>query len=91
MIFAGDLVGATGWRGTATVDSGDTFVVVSASAILSGSPVQLTPHQGATMTDSGQDIVLGVDSVVDNTSFLVVTGGGIAPTDDYPFTYLIVR
>ncbi len=91
MIFAGDLVGGSGYRGTSTVLSGTALVTVSASAILSGSAVLLTPHQGASMTDSGQDLVLGVDSVVDNTSFLVVTGAGINPTDDYPFTFLIVR
>ncbi len=83
--------GAPGWRGVSQIDSGLTSVVVSAAAVQSGSPVLFTPHQGATMTDSGQGIVLAVDSVVDNQSFMAVTGGSIAPTDNYPFTYVIMR
>ncbi len=89
MMFTGDLVGGSGYRGASTVASGDAFIVVSASAILSGSPVLFgLSHVTA---NSGQDLALEVDSIVDNTSFLAITEGELAVNEPQPFTYLIVR
>ncbi len=88
-MFVGDLVGGSGYRGSSLVDSGDSFVVVSASAVLSGSPVLFgLTHVTA---NSGQDLAMEVDSIVDNTSFLAITEGELAVNEPQPFTYLIVR
>lgn len=89
--------GAPGWRGMSTIDSAETQVVVSASAVQSGAAISLCIQQmGSTFREpavsSGQNqFTLGVDSIVDNISFMVITAGSLASTDAIPFTYSIVR
>lgn len=67
------LVGTSKWRGTATINSGSTSVVVSASglAVTSLNPPLLS--LGTTTVASHRKLVLSCDSIVTNTSFCIVS------------------
>lgn len=81
-----DLKGAGRWRGIATINSGDSTVTVSAAAVASG----YTPFVslGRTTVASHRDIVLSVNSIVDNTSFMAVASK--ATVDDQEIVYVVI-
>jgi len=80
------LVGRTGWAGTTDIASGDTEVVVTASQVQSGAGLML--GLGITTVASHRDMVVSINSVVDNTSFVVVADK--ATVDTQPVNYILI-
>ena len=69
-VFPG-FVRKSAWGGIATISSGSTTVTVSAAQVKSGSPPLLS--LGATSVASHRKLVLSCNSIVDNTSFAIVS------------------
>jgi hypothetical protein len=80
--ISGDLSGNTGFRGIASIASGDATVTISATAIASGFPVHLFAQ-----SSFGQIIP---SSVVDNVSFMAEAVDGATETGPTIVSYIII-
>lgn len=80
------LIGRTAWSGVTTVVSGAASAVVSASAVKSG--VAILHNLGVTTVASHRALVLSVNSIVDNTSFCVVTNNATVDTQSVVFAII---
>ena len=87
---ASQLIGSTAWRGIATVNSGTTVASVAATAAQSGAVIALSQYMFATAQNSGQSIVLNVQSVRAG-AFEIVCAGSIAPAANMNVAWSIVR
>jgi energy-converting hydrogenase Eha subunit F len=74
--------------GVTTVLSGTASIVVSASGVKSGSPILVSPY-GIASVNSGFSI--GVDSVVNNTSFMVVTARAVNVPAPVTVSWVVIR
>jgi hypothetical protein len=79
--LTGNVTGATGWAGFASFATSDTAITVSATNIASGIAVTLTAQQSV----GG----VYVDSIVDDTSFMVVANDAVPAAVD--ISYIIIR
>lgn len=80
------IVGRATWAGITNVVSGATSVVVSASAVKSG--VAILHNLGVTTVASHRALTLSVNSIVDNTSFCLVTNNATVDTQSVVFTII---
>lgn len=78
--------GAAAWRGVTTIVSGDSTVVISASAATSGYPILLA--LGQTSVASHRDLVLSVSSLVDGISFLAEASGAVVDSQEICYTII---
>ena len=95
-IFRGGVsVTSPGGAGLGQINSGDSTTTVSHRLITSGQPILVTPRAintaSPSFVGSGQGFTLGISSIVENVSMIVVTGGGVATTAPIGFTYWILR
>lgn len=74
--------------GVTTILSGTASVVVSASGVKSGSPILVSPY-GLASVSSGFSV--GVDSVVNNTSFMVVTARNVNTVVPQTVSWVVIR
>ena len=76
--------------GVSQILSGTASAVVSSSIVASGRPVVVTPL-GTTFINSGLNAHLGVNSIVTNTSFMVVTGESKNMVANVGFTWFVLK
>jgi len=92
---SGVSVTSNGGAGLSLIASGDSSVTVSNAFVTSGQPIWLTPRAintaSPSFVGSGQGLTLGVSSIVENTSFMVVTGGGLSTTAPIGFGYWVLK
>ena len=79
------LAGNSKWRGVSQINSGDASVVVSATNIYSGYPIQVTK-----MSSGGNVYGLYVDSVVNGKSMAVACNTGTA-TVPIKFGWMVMK
>ena len=84
--FFDAIKGKSKWTGVSNVVSGGTFVVVSANQISSGQANLL--GLGVTTVASHRDIGLSVNSIVENTSFMIVTDKATVDTQQVVYTLI---
>ena len=95
-VFKGGVsVTTPGGAGLGQINSGDTSTTVSHRIVTSGQPILLTLRAintaSPSFVGSGQGLTLGISSIVENVSMMVVTGGGVATTAPIGFGYWILR
>lgn len=82
--FAGGIGVDSGYATIVRINSGNSSATFSLTGIYSGRPVVLTPMvvnaSSPSFIGSGQNVAIGVNSVVNNVSAMVVTGGTVALT-----------
>jgi len=76
--------------GVGQINSGDASATVSTAAVTSGGGIFLTPVaiSSPSFIGSGQPGI-GVNSIVENTSFMAVTAGGISTTSAIGFRWFL--
>lgn len=88
--FKGGFTFPTRYAGVSQINSGSTTQVVSASGVSSNNkPILITPYVAASGQASSGTPVLSTCSIVAGVSFTVVAVH--APTNNLPFSYLVMR
>lgn len=88
--FKGGITFPSRYAGTGQINSGQTTAVVSASGVSSNNkPIFVTPYIAASGQVGSGTPVLGTNSVVAGTSFMVVAAHAV--TNNLPFSYIIMR
>jgi hypothetical protein len=86
-----ELMGGAGskFAGYTTILSGTASIVVSATSVLSGRPILVTP-QNYTVANTGNSLILGVSTVVPGVSFTISTNNTntVAPVG---VSFVIIR
>jgi len=82
----GGLKGDTGWSGITNIASGDSSVVVSASAVTSGYPI----HTGLNLTTvaSHKALSTSVSTVVNGVSFVLEVDEAVVDTQEVYYTII---
>lgn len=85
------LTGSAEWRGIATISSGTTIASVSAAAATSGAAIVTNPIQFTLDQSSASFCMITMARSVRAGAFEIVTAGSVAPPDNMPVAWHIVR
>lgn len=80
------IVGQSGWSGITDILSGDAIIVVSASQVKSGAAIHT--GLGLTTVTSHRPLITSVDSIVNNTSFIIVVNNAVVDSQQVVFTII---
>lgn len=84
--FFDSIKGKSKWTGVTNIVSGASIVVVSANQISSGQANMI--GLGVTTVTSHRGRILSVNSVVENTSFVVVSDAAMVDTQQIVYTLI---
>jgi hypothetical protein len=80
------LKGTTAWRGTATIPLSGTSVTVSATTVTAANPPLV--GLGNTTNATNRGLSVSVNSIVEETSFMIVTNAATAAAQEVVFVII---